>query len=279
VAVRIRTDKSEDPAVSKAQIYALAAIALLVSTIVLASHITMVTDYSVTDATDGLTLGVTTTNRGDETAYEVQFEVQIADQNFTSPSLPQLGVNETTSADFSVHDAFHLPGHYPVLVKVHYQDANKYPFTATSIGFYDFQHPALSKVMVRAEDASIPSDGEGTVKYSIRNNDSVKHDLTLTLHLPDELATLKYRDRLTIGPRQSKSLQYPVDNFSALENSGYAVALVAEYEDGKSHYSSAGSGTVRITGPDFPGGKIIWMVVAISGVVLLLAIISRLRRK
>jgi len=265
--------------VSKVQISAIAAMVLLVYTSVLASHITMATDYSVSDAADGLTLRTTTRNQGDETAYEVRVEARIGDRNFTGPSFSRLDVNETTSADFSVHDALHLPGRYPVLVKVHYQDANGYPFTASSVGFYDFQHPAISRVRIRAADAGIPSNGGGSIRFSIRNNDSVKRDLMLTLQLPDELATLKYRDRLSIGPKQSRSLQYPVDNFSALENSGYAVTLVAEYDDGGTHYSSAGSGIVRITGPDIPERKIVWVVAAIAAVVLLLPVISRLRRK
>ena len=75
--------------------------------------------------------------------------------------MPQLGVNETTSSDLSIQDAFDLPGHYPVLIKTHYQDANTYPFTALSVGFYDFQRPAVSKILIRAEDASIPVQWQG----------------------------------------------------------------------------------------------------------------------
>jgi hypothetical protein len=165
-----------------------------------------------------------------------------------------------------------------VLVKVHYQDANKYPFTAASVGFYDFQYPVVSKVLIRAEDAVIPSNGKVAVNYTVRNNDSVEHDLILTLQLPDELATLKYSDGLSIGPGQSKSLQYVMENFSALENSAYAVALVADYEDGERHYSTAGSGTVRITGPDTLGVDMLRVVAAISAVVLAFLIIIRLRR-
>ena len=257
---------------------ALAVIALLVSISVMASRITMVTDYSVTEGPDGLTLDVKATNQGDEPAYGIQFEVRIGDRNFTSTSVPLLGVNKTTSADFSIHDIFPLPGHYPVLVKVHYQDANKYPFTAASVGFYDYQHPVVSRVLIRSEDAVIPSNGKGAVNYTVRNNDSVEHDLILTLHLPDELATLKYSDGLSIGPGQTKSLQYTIENFSALENSGYAIALVAEYEDGKSHYSTAGSGTIRITGPDTMGGYLPWAVVVFAAVVVAFPVIFRLRR-
>ena len=263
----------------RSSIYALAVATLLASTSVVASYITMATGFSVTEGADGLTLNVTTKNQGDEPAYGIQFEVQVGNQALTSATVPQLGVNETTSSDFSIHEVFDLPGHYPVLIKTHYQDANTYPFTALSIGFYDFQHPAVSKILIRAEDASIPLNGKGTMQYTVRNNDSAERDLVLTLHLPDELATLKDSDSLIIGPMESKSLQYTVENFSALENSGYAIALVAEYDDGNSHYSTAGTGTIRITAPDTKGGYLPWIAAVAAAIVLAFLIIIRLRRK
>ncbi|MGB5607359.1 MAG: hypothetical protein WBN51_12645, partial [Gammaproteobacteria bacterium] len=120
----------------RSSIYALAALALLASTSVVASYISMATDFSVAEGPNGLVLVVSTTNQGDEPAYGIQFEGQIGNQTLTSSSVPQLGVNETTSSDLSIHDAFHLPGHYPVLIKTHYQDANTYPFTALAVGFH-----------------------------------------------------------------------------------------------------------------------------------------------
>jgi hypothetical protein len=263
----------------RSSIYALAAVALLAASSVAASYITMATDFSVTEGVDGLTLNVTTKNQGDEPAYGIQFEVQIGNLKLTSATVPQLGVNETTSSDLSIQEAFDLPGHYPVLIKTHYQDANTYPFTALSVGFYDFQRPAVSKILIRAEDASIPVNGKGTMQYTVRNNDAVERDLHLALHLPDELAALKDSDSLTIGPRKSKSLQYTVENFSALEDSGYAVALVAEYDDGNTHYSTAGTGTIRITAPDTMDGYLPWVAAVAAAIVLAFLIIIRLRRK
>ena len=124
-----------------------------------------------------------------------------------------------------------------------------------------------------------PFNGKGTMQYTVRNNDAVERDLHLALHLPDELAALKDSESLNIGPRQSKSLQYTVENFSALENSGYAVALVAEYDDGNTHYSTAGTGTIRITAPDTMDGYLPWVAAVAAAIVLAFLIIIRLRRK
>lgn len=145
-------------------IYAQAVLAMLVATGVPASYISMATGFSVADGSDGVTLRVTTTNRGDEPAYGIRFDVQVGTRAFTSSAVPQLAVDESASADFPVREAFQLPGRYPVVVRTHYQDVNTYPFTALHVGFHDFQHPAVSKVMIQAEDASIPVDGAGQVQ-------------------------------------------------------------------------------------------------------------------
>lgn len=264
----------------KFQIYGLAAIALLFCADVMASYITMATDFRVARKEDGPVLTVTTQNLGDEPAYGIQFEIQIGQQKFVSSSVAQLGVNQSTYSDFPIDKAFNLPGHYPVLIKTHYRDANSYPFTALAVGFYDYQSPVVSKVLVRAEDVEIPANGRGKVSFTVRNNDSVARKLDITLHLPDELAALQDKDQRSIAPNSSELVRYTVENFSALENSTYAVALVSEYEDGKHHYSSAGSGIIRIGAAGFMAGYLLRAVLAAAGVLLMLLVaITLVRRK
>jgi hypothetical protein len=245
-----------------------------------ASFITMATEFSVSETSGGLELVISTENRGDEPAYGVQFEVQAGEKQFASPVVSRLGVNEKTAATFPVGNAFGLPGHYPVIIKTHYKDANAYPFSALTVGFYDYEQPVVSKILVRAEDVTIPSNGKGNVNFVIRNNDSVPRDVGLVLHLPDELAVVSERQSLNIAPRSEENLRFTVENFSALENSGYAITLVAEYEDGERHYSSAGSMVAQITGPSVISGRWIWVIAgAISVLVILLVVSIRKQRK
>lgn len=259
--------------------HGLTAFALLFCADVMASYITMATDFSIAKEEDGLMLTVTTQNLGDEPAYAIQFEVQTGQQEFVSTSVSKLGVNQKASSDFPIENAFRLPGHYPVLIKTHYQDANSYPFTALAVGFYDFEYPVVSKVLVRAKNISIPANGKGKLNFTVRNNDSVARELTITLHLPDELAVLQEKDQITVAPKGSETVRYTVENFSALENSAYSVTLVAEYEDDKHHYSAAGSGLIRIVGSSFMGGYSLWTVLAAVGVLLVLLIVIILVRR
>lgn len=246
-----------------------------------ASYITMVTDFSVTQKKEGTVLTVRSQNRGDEPAYGIQVEVQVANKEIVGPLVPQLGVNASTSTEFSLNVPFRLPGHYPILVKTRYRDANNYPFTAPAVGFLDFQSPVVSKILIRAVDANIPATGKGTMAFTVRNNDSVRRELDLTLLLPDELIVANNKQRLAVAASEAKSVQFVVENFSALQNSGYAVTLVAEHEDGKNHYSTAGSGKIRITAPEVFSGYLLWVVLAGGALALALAAVffARSRRK
>ena len=247
----------------------------------LASYIAMATEFSITATPAGLELVVASENRGDEPSYGVQFEVQAGDKQFTSAEVPRLTVNEKTSERFPVGDAFGLPGHYPIVIKTHYKDGNAYPFSALTVGFYDHQEPVVSKVLMRVQNADVPSNGAGTVSVLVRNNDAVPRDLEVVLHLPDELAAASERMSLQLAPGSEETLDYVVENFSALENSSYSVAVIAQYEDEERHYSASGSAVVRITAPSAMTSRWIWVFGGVGSalLVLLISVVWRQRKR
>jgi hypothetical protein len=246
----------------------------------LASYISMATEFSITASPAGLELLVASENRGDEPSYGVQFEVLAGNKQFTSAEVPRLNVNEKISEQFPVGDAFGLPGHYPIVIKTHYKDANAYPFSALTVGFYDHQEPVVSKILMRAENVHVPSNGSGTVNVVVRNNDSVTRDLEIVLHLPDELAAGSTQQSLQLAPGSEQTLHYLVENFSALEGSSYAIALIAQYEDSERHYSSSGSAEARITAASALSSRGMWVFGGAGSVVLILLIlVMRKQRK
>lgn len=244
----------------------------------LASYISMATEFSITNAPDGLELVVATENRGDEPSYGVQFEAQAGHKQFTSAEVPLLIVNEKTTAHFPVDDAFGLPGRYPIVIKTHYRDANAYPFSALTVGFYDYQEPVLSKILMRTENTDIPSNGSATLSVLVRNNDSVPRDLEVVLHLPNELAAVADKQSLQLDPGHEATLNYLVENFSALENSSYSVAVIAQYEDDERHYSASGSSVMRITAASVMTSLWVWISGGMGVVVLILLIVAMRRQ-
>ena len=246
----------------------------------LASYISMKTGFSIMATPTGPELVVVSENQGDEPSYGVQFEVQVGEKRFTSAEIPRLNVSEKISERFPVADAFGLPGHYPIVIKTHYRDANAYPFSALTVGFYDHQQPVVSKIQMRAQNADIPANGSGALSVVVRNGDSVPRDMDIVLHLPDELVTDAERQPLQLAPGSEETLQFVVENFSALENSSYSVAVIAQYEDEERHYSAAGSAVVQISAPSALASRWIWVFGAVGAIVLiLLVVVVRRQRK
>ena len=243
----------------------------------LASYISMATELSIKVSPTGLVLVVTSANRGDEPAYGVQFEVQAGDKQFTSEEVSRLTVDEKIVERFPVGDAFRLPGRYPIVIKTHYKDGNAYPFSALTVAFYDHHVPVVSKILIQPQDADIPSNGSGTVSVLVRNADSVPRDLEIVLHLPDELVAVAERQSLQLAPGSEETLYYDVANFSALDNSSYSVALIAQYEDGVRHYSASGAALARITAPPVMTVGSIWVFAGAAAVVLVLLFAALLR--
>jgi len=252
-------------------------VGMLLPTCGVASYITMATNFSIEKDDRGLTLVVTSKNRGDEPAYDIQHEIRAGSQTLIGSSVSRLGVNNEIRQEFPIDEAFEQPGHYPVIIKTHYKDANAYPFSALTAGFYDYKTPALSGVLIRADNLKIPSNGKGVIEFTVRNRDSVAHELNLVLHLPNELAVLEEDQQRSIGPRATEILRYTVENFSALDNSSYVVVLIAEYEEEGKHYSTAGSVLVQLTVPTAVSREMFWILLAVAALVIGLLVVVRVR--
>lgn len=226
---------------------------LLFSRSALASFISIETEFMVTATDDGPVVSIGTRNKGDESAINVQVEISILGKQYAGPRYSKLEVNGKVDSDFRIGKVFDRPGHYPVVIKTHYQDANGYPFSALTAGFYDVGGPSLSKVLIRAEPLSIAENGRGRLVFELRNTDTSPHMVSYQLYLPDELVATEGIGKIELHPSELVEIEVDVENYSALVNSGYSVLFLASYEDGGRYLSSSGSTSVTITAPTLIG--------------------------
>lgn len=261
----------------KSLLYGAAMIVSLGCTNAFGAHITMATDYSVTTKQEGLALLVMAENRGDEPAHDVQFEVIINDRGLVGPVVKKLEVNETTSMGFSLADMFRIPGRYPIVIRTNYKDGNGYRFTALTVGFYDYQTTVMPAVSISGNVTKLPVDGKGQLKFVLRNDGLTGQKIDLALFLPNELEASHERSAIEIGPQQEETLNYEVENYSALANSRYPVSLVGRYEDAGSHFSVAGSAVVSVIGNVKSAVRPRWVWVLLGG--LMPGVIAFLRLK
>lgn len=262
----------------KALVYTTAMVVSLSCTNAFGSYITMATGFSVTVSPEGLALLVTTENRGDEPAYNVQFEISMDDLAFAGPVVKILEVNEKTSMEQLLDDVPGIPGRYPVVIRTYYEDANGYRFSSLRVGFYDYIAIVTPTVTISGHATEMPVGGKGQLKFVLRNDGQTGQKIDLALFLPDELSAPHEQSVIDIGPHQEKTVTYTVENYSALANSSYQVSLVGRYEDAGSHYGITGPAIVRIAGTAGFADRPVWIWVVLGGLLPVVLVFLRMQK-
>jgi len=263
----------------KSLLFATAMIISMNCTSAFGAHITLATDFSVSVKPEGLVLVVMAVNRGDVAAHDVQFEIILDDKTLVGPLVKKLAVDEKTSADFSLDDIFGIPGRYPVVIRTNYKDANGYRFTALTVGFYDYQSTVMPVASISGDVIKIPVDGKGRMSFVLRNDGRTGLKIDLALFVPNELSVSHEQSVIEIGPQQGQTLEYEVENYSALADSRYQVSLVGRYEENGKRFGIAGSAVVQITDDVKAAVKPVWIWVLLGGFMPGVIIFMRLKKQ
>ena len=213
-----------------------------------AGYISMQTKIQGTLEGNKLHVSAEVTNRGDESAYNVQISAQVAGNSVTSAVTEVVGVEETISQSLTIDVAFAKPGHYPLLVTIHYTDANQYRFSALNLLSIVNQQATAANILGVLKGDQLGS--KGSVALKVKNLDN--HPKTVQLHfiLPQELSTPDVEKTFTLGPHEEVDFSLEVNNFSALPGSSYPVYALLEYELDDRHFMTSASSTVEIITED-----------------------------
>lgn len=261
----------------KSLLYGMVMVVSLHGTNAFGAYITMATDFSVTVKAEELALVVTAENRGDVPAQEVQFEIIINDRVLTGPVVETLEQDKKMSAEFSLAAVPGIPGRYPVVMKTYYKDTSGHLFTALTVGFYNYKSTVIPAVSISGHAIRLPVEGKGRISFVLRNGGQTAQKIDLALLIPNELSTAHEHRVITIGPQQEATVNYDVENYSALANSSYPVSLLGQYEVAGNHVGIAGSAVVRIAGDVRPAVRLVWSWVLLGG--LMPGVIIFLRRQ
>ena len=224
-------------------------ILLLIPYPVLAGVISLTTTISTDIMTEDATkIHVKLLNSGDEPAHNVQLSLLTESFNANPILVGELNPNEPFEGDFKVTLTEKiLPGSYPIVVLTDYADANGYPFSSVSPSSIVYKTQTVSKVSGLIQEVSLAGKESKKVTLSIRNLDDVEHDVDVKLMLPRGIKVVDGENKISVGSKQEKSLDFEVSSLSAISGSTYAVVASIEYED-ELHYSSFVNGIIRIDG-------------------------------
>lgn len=214
-----------------------------------ASYISLRTTVDTKVDKNILKVMVSAVNKGDEAAHNVQAELRVGDKKFLAQKRQELRVDATykAMADFKLD--LKRPGQYPLIIVLHYTDANQYPFSALSVPTFIYKEERAGELFSQLSSAKFTQNG--AVRLVLKNMGENEVRAISQLVVPRELTAEKSRVEALLSPRSKKRLYFEVENFSALAGSSYQVFAITEYEREGIHYTVVSPGTVSIVEKNF----------------------------
>jgi len=192
-----------------------------------------------------LLLAVELGNAGDQAAHQVQALLEVAGDRFAGPVHQQIAPEATRTERWQIPLSGKAPGRHPILLSVHYADANGYPFTALASAIFTIDHDVVSQLSARFLTPSLNLVAGAATSLELVNLSRQPLQLNLRLIGPRELRLRPERARQQLGPQQRAEVNVRLENLSALTGSRYPIFAVVEYSR-QSHYTTIAQGWVEI---------------------------------
>ncbi len=242
-----------------------------------ASYINFSTSLTSKVEGNDLTVSITTTNKGDESAFNVQAQLVAGDQKITTPKMPELRVNETYKTESRLKLTASKKGLYPLILIMHYTDANQYPFSALNCQTYDIGKASVSTVIGQIQSAKISKKGKVTL--ALKNSGDALIKAKTRLITPGELTVEEKEKEISLPPKSDKEISFAVKNFSALAGSTYQVFTVTEFDDNDEHQTVISTGTIQIEAKREVLGMHYIIIIALVILLALIFIAVQFKRK
>lgn len=238
--------------------------ALLAPGIAPASNISMDIKAASVFTKGRVSVNLEISNRGDESAKSAWVAVSLGTNTVRGETRKILATNESFRVNLDLGAAPEIPGIYMLPIRVHYEDLNGYPSTAsTTVPLITGEPGDISDSLTASLSSSaVVRNGELVLDLSVRGKDSINASLTLVA--PDELSCITSDSLLRLVPGTDGRVAIKIRNLSALNGSSYPVTAIMDYVDKGFHRSITATGVVKIGAA---GGRlfcsvIVWSIVA-----------------
>jgi len=210
-----------------------------------ASYISLNTSVTSKVEKDKLKVFVSANNKGDEPAYNVQAEIRMGDKKVLTEKSTSVAVNDTYKRGAELSLNLSKPGQYPLVVIMHYGDANQYPFSALTVQTFAYKaDPGLSEIFGKLK--AITFWKEGKTSLILKNLAESVINTKTYLIIPQEISVKESRIESNIAPKSEAQIEFSFDNFSALTGSTYQIFAISEYEKDNIHQTNITPGLVKI---------------------------------
>jgi len=210
-----------------------------------ASYISLNTSLGTKVAERELGVYVSVINKGDEPAHNVQAEIRLAGKKYYGKKVQQLGIDQKYQVMRDLPLKLKRPGNYPLILAMHYTDANQYPFSALTGKTFAYKSAELpSEIFGRMNSATFWKQGQ--IKLTLRNSSDSEIKTNAYLETPREIAVASPKQTVVISAKSEKVLIFKLTNFSALTGSNYQIFAVTEYNKDGVHQTSITPGMIKI---------------------------------
>lgn len=218
---------------------------ICLATQVSASYISLSTTVTTKVDANTLKVFVSAVNKGDEPAHNVQAEIRVGENKVLAEKMQELGVNKGYKAYYGFPLKIKQPGQYPLVVIMHYADANQYPFSALNAQTFTVQAqdvPAEAFGKLQAESFW----KKGKINLSLKNLGEKDLAVSTQLVVPKEISAGEGAVRFDLKPKSTAEIGFSLENFSALDGSTYQLFAVSEFTKDNLHHTVITPGTVKI---------------------------------
>ena len=233
----------------------------------LATKIIMLVKTSVTVTDQSVDVRLEVGNKGDEDSLVVTPFLTLAGTATGLETVPYIAFEggRTWAHSFPVSDLeFPEGGTYPLIVRVHYHDANMYPYSIVSAMSVKVGESIPQNVPIKGEMIAGQVADEGALDLRIRNTGLLSLEARLTMVSPAELVVVGDSGKLDIPAGEKKQISYVIKNNGSLPGSRNNVYAIIEYSTSGQHgvvileedvaitnYTSSNKRTLIIAGAGF----------------------------
>lgn len=213
-----------------------------------ASYISMVPRLHIDTTPTVITIKLSIENQGNEDSLKVHPFLALGAQEVHLDPVPHVAFEGARNFEYRFERSdlhLDLPGVYPLFLRIHYHDANLYPFSMPFVQTVCIDRCFQARD-IAADVEARPLDKTGSITVSLTNKASERRRLHLRLFSAQELLFSKDSHEVFLGPKAHKTLTVSVSNNGALDGSSYPVYAVLQYPRNNKHMTVLASDRLSI---------------------------------
>lgn len=237
----------------------------------MATKIVMVVKTSVTINDKSVDVRLEVSNKGDEDSLVVTPFLTLAGVETGLEAAPYIAFKggRIWGHSFPISDlAVSEGGTYPLIVRLHYHDANMYPYSVVNAMSVQIGESLPNDVPIEGEMIAEQVTEEGTLALRLKNTGLSPLEAQLTMVSPTELMLVGDSGTLNIPVGEEKHISYTIKNNGSLPGSNYNVLAIIEYSISRQHGVVILEEGVAIT--NYISNKKRTLIIASAGFIVLL---------